>query len=71
MTSTNHHCSTIVLCLASVCALTSVAFMALAFSTDNWQHISVDREIIVRNVDNTSTLNTDFRFFDRVKGIFR
>ena len=39
-------CSAVTLCFAAICAVVSAALLAIAFSTDNWQVISVDREKI-------------------------
>lgn len=36
-------CSAVTLCFASIFSLVSAALLAIAFSTDNWQVISVDR----------------------------
>ena len=44
-------CSAVTLCFASIFSLVSAALLAIAFSTDNWQNISVRRENLqVRNV---------------------
>ncbi|XP_068243578.1 protein hobbit-like [Palaemon carinicauda] len=37
-------CSAITLSLATICAVVSVALLAIAFGTDNWQYIKVDRD---------------------------
>ena len=37
-------CSAVTLCFASIFSLVSAALLAIAFSTDNWQNISVRRE---------------------------
>ena len=36
-------CSAITLSLATICAVVSVALIAIAFGTDNWHFIKVDR----------------------------
>ena len=36
-------CSVFSLCTAAVATLVSVALVGIAFSTDNWLHITVDR----------------------------
>ena len=42
-------CSAVTLCFASIFSLVSAALLAIAFSTDNWQVISVRRaELRVR-----------------------
>ena len=87
MGSSIHYCSTFALCAAAVATLTSVAFMSVAFSTDNWRHISVDRTrldfvlVLESNTSsgamslassNNSLMNSDdFRLYDRIQGIFR
>jgi hypothetical protein len=37
-------CSAVTLSLATICAVVSVALLAIAFSTDNWIRIDVKRE---------------------------
>ena len=37
-------CSAVTLCFASIFSLAAAALLAIAFSTDNWQTISVNRE---------------------------
>ena len=37
-------CSAVTLCFAAICAVVSAALLAIAFSTDNWQVISVKRD---------------------------
>ena len=73
-----YKCSVITLCVATITCLISVAFMGIAFSTDNWLHISVDRgrllssdRILSRTNINEDTLKNDPKYFDRVQGIFR
>ena len=34
------------LCFAAICAVVSAALLAIAFSTDNWQVVKVEREEI-------------------------
>ena len=36
-------CSAVTLCFAAICAVVSAALLAIAFSTDNWQVIHVER----------------------------
>jgi len=71
-------CSVFSLCLAAVATMMSVAFVGIAFSTDNWLHVTVDRprlEDYARSSMGTEAmreaLKTDTRYFDRVRGIFR
>ena len=78
--STRNYCSVFSLCVAAIATLVSVAFVGIAFSTDNWQNINVDRSNIQEFAETTSgnknlmwklRLKSDIRYFDRVKGIFR
>lgn len=39
-------CSAVTLCFASIFSLVAAALLAIAFSTDNWQVVTVRREII-------------------------
>ena len=39
-------CSAVTLCFAAICAVISAALVAIAFSTDNWQVVSVNRNNI-------------------------
>ena len=39
-------CSAVTLCFASIFSLFSAALLAIAFSTDNWENIKVDRDVI-------------------------
>lgn len=38
------NCSVTTLCVASVCAMVSMALVAIAFATDNWTHVLVDHQ---------------------------
>ena len=62
-------CSAFALSGASASALFSVALFAIALSTDNWRHISVDRKTALR--ENATVPVDDVRYYDRVQGIFR
>ena len=79
MTSSGY-CSVFSLCVAAIATLVSVAFVGIAFSTDNWLNITVDRDNIQEFAETTSgnknlmwklRLKSDIRYFDRVRGIFR
>ena len=37
-------CSAVTLCFASIFSLAAAALLAIAFSTDNWQTISVNKQ---------------------------
>ncbi len=73
MNSSPVGCSVYTLSLGSICALTSAALVGIAFSTDNWRHISVDRDDIQRQTGPNDVLNVswalkeDHRYFDRVQ----
>jgi len=53
----SNYCSVFCLCVAAVSCVLSVAFMGIAVSTDNWQHVSgkldvfVDDIVVVSDVD--------------------
>ena len=38
-------CSAVTLCFASIFSLAAAALLAIAFSTDNWQTISVEKAV--------------------------
>ena len=68
------------LCVAAIATLVSVAFVGIAFSTDNWLNISVDRDNIQEFAHTTEgnenlmwklRMKSDIRYFDRVRGVFR
>ena len=73
------HFSVFSLCVAAIATLVSVAFVGIAFSTDNWLHITVDRARIEHYLQTTNEdvqdmregMRTETRYFDRVRGIFR
>ena len=78
--SSSSYCSAFSLCVAAIATLVSVAFVGIAFSTDNWLNITVDRENIKQFADTTEgnenlmwklRLKSDIRYFDRVRGVFR
>ena len=78
--SSSSYCSAFSLCVAAIATLVSVAFVGIAFSTDNWLNITVDRENVQDYADTTTgntnlmwklRLKSDIRYFDRVRGIFR
>jgi len=68
-------CSVFSLCTAAVATLVSVALVGIAFSTDNWLHITVDRTRLEPYAKSDEFMRegmkTDTRYFDRVRGIFR
>ena len=70
-------CGVATLCAAAIFSLFAVAFVGIAFATDNWQHVTVNRNNlqVTVNTENDTKLNeefyTDVRYFDRVEGLFR
>jgi hypothetical protein len=76
-------CSAVTLCFASIFALGSAALLAIAFSTDNWQVIKVNREEVkkqaLEQADcdqlNVNDTNSDFftspLYYTRFRGLFR
>lgn len=68
-------CSAITLSLATICAVVSVALLAIAFGTDNWQFIKVNRIKIEQQISESSITPDEFRsgglFYTRTKGLFR
>lgn len=68
-------CSAITLSLATICAVVSVALLAIAFGTDNWQYIKVNRvEIEVSHIINKYLPTpvsppTRYKTNTRIKGI--
>lgn len=70
-------CGVATLCGAAIFSLFAVAFVGIAVSTDNWQHISVNRNELLTYVEqenDTKLLEefySDVRYFDRVEGLFR
>jgi hypothetical protein len=49
-------CSAVTLCFASIFSLAAAALLAIAFSTDNWQTISVNQEYNAANADQIATI---------------
>merc|ERR1712018_99232 len=47
-------CSAVTLCFASIFSLVSAALLAIAFSTDNWQTIIVQREALKQEAERTN-----------------
>ena len=67
----------VTLCVAAIATLLALGFVGVSFATDNWKHISVNRNKlaqIVKEQNNTKLddeFAQDYRYFDRVEGIFR
>ncbi|XP_042214558.1 LOW QUALITY PROTEIN: uncharacterized protein LOC121861078 [Homarus americanus] len=68
-------CSAITLSLATICAVVSVALLAIAFGTDNWQYINVDRIDIEKSLSLSDITPQEFEdsgfYRTRTKGLFR
>ncbi|ROT75647.1 uncharacterized protein [Penaeus vannamei] len=68
-------CSAITLSLATICAVVSVALLAIAFGTDNWQYIKVDRIDIEKSLSRSDISPSEFEnsgfYRTRTKGLFR
>ncbi|XP_018008431.1 uncharacterized protein LOC108666125 isoform X2 [Hyalella azteca] len=68
-------CSAITLSLATICAVVSVALLAIAFGTDNWQYIKVNRVEIEKQLVGSSITPDNFLnvglYYTRTKGLFR
>ncbi len=47
-----NYCSVLCLCVAAVACVLSIAFMSIAISTDNWQHVSGTCHKLSQNVTN-------------------
>ena len=64
-------CSAYTLSFASACALTSSCLFIIAFATDNWRHVSVDRDAIAAAAEEDGAIRdslvADHRYFDRVQ----
>lgn len=65
-------CTAVTLSFASLFALSSIILLSIAFSTDNWQIISVDREVIEASgqVDSDLFYKSPL-YYTRTRGIFR
>ncbi|XP_076336132.1 claudin domain-containing protein 1-like isoform X2 [Tachypleus tridentatus] len=68
-------CSAISLSIGTIVALVAVACLAIAFGTDNWYEIRVNRTSIRRKLDGneeaTNEFEEDIRYFNRDEGLFR
>ncbi|KAK7067700.1 hypothetical protein SK128_014327 [Halocaridina rubra] len=68
-------CSAITLSLATICAVVSVALLAIAFGTDSWQYIKVNRLNIERSLARSDISPAEFDdsgfYRTRTKGLFR
>jgi hypothetical protein len=64
-------CSAVTLAFATIFSLVAVALLAIAFSTDEWLSISVDRAKIKENKDVKSEFNSSALFYTRSRGLFR
>lgn len=73
-------CSAVSLSIATILSVTGVACLAIAFSTDNWSEIRVNRNLTRERLISESNsdpaelpteFDTDFRYFSRDEGLFR
>lgn len=69
-------CSAVSLSIATIISVICVACLAIAFSTDNWYEIRVDRNKTISHLNSQgdsipSDFDTDIRYFSRDEGIFR
>lgn len=64
-------CSAVTLCFASIFSLVSAALLAIAFSTDNWRVITVNRETYPGGSEGISDFDTSPLYFSRTRGLFR
>jgi hypothetical protein len=70
-------CSAVTLCFASIFSLVSAALLAIAFSTDSWQVVSVRRAELKQAAEATghedilSGINTSPLYYTRTRGLFR
>lgn len=71
-------CSAVTLCFASIFSLAAAALLAIAFSTDNWQTITVSPDLNAAKIDATKPENETEKkmkqnplYFTRTRGLFR
>ncbi|XP_076060206.1 uncharacterized protein LOC143036568 [Oratosquilla oratoria] len=68
-------CSAITLSLGTICAVVSVALLAIAFGTDNWQYITVKRSLTEIQLSRAGISAEDYEnlglYRTRTKGLFR
>lgn len=68
-------CSAVTLSVATIAAVVAVACLGIAFGTDNWYEIRVDRNKTKVKLESSggdlSTMETDIRYFSRDEGLFR
>jgi len=71
-------CSAVSLSIATIVSVIAVACLAIAFSTDNWYEIRINRNLTkakLKEFNQEKELNEDFekdlRYFSRDEGLFR
>jgi len=72
-------CSAVSLSIATILSVTGVACLAIAFSTDNWTELRVNRNLTRERLLSESNesnelpaeFETDYRYFSRDEGLFR
>lgn len=68
-------CSAVSLSIATIISVIAVACLAIAFSTDNWYEIRINRNLTKERLTElnqlTDEFETDLRYFSRDEGLFR
>lgn len=68
-------CSAVTLSIATIISVIAVACLAIAFSTDNWYEIRINRNLTKERLTAENQLSDDFdtdiRYFSRDEGLFR
>lgn len=71
-------CSAVTLSLATISAIISTVLLAIAFSTDNWVYVKVERSNIQEYAQKKGQqeqlieqMNTKYYYYTRTKGLFR
>lgn len=73
-------CSAVSLSIATILSVVGVACLAIAFSTDSWTEIRVNRNLtrerLLSELNSDSAelpteFETDYRYFSRDEGLFR
>ncbi|XP_074598578.1 claudin domain-containing protein 1 [Brevipalpus obovatus] len=66
-------CSAVTLSIATIISVIAVACLSIAFSTDNWYEIRINRNVTKERISNDKydEFETDLRYFSRDEGLFR
>merc|ERR1712066_48651 len=70
-TSVMGFCSAVTLAFATIFSLVAAALLAIAFSTDNWITINVNRNELKKGDISQNEFNTSPLYFTRTRGLFR